>query len=288
MSGTEPQTSRVPVVRIRGTLTARDGMTIETLGPLIDRAFATAGDGGSVIVDIESAGGSPVQAELLANRIRRAADARRAHVVAIVGEICAAGAYWVACAADEIVAHAMSVVGLNGIVGVAGVLEGGFEASELLRRLQREGWAAALSGGAAGPRGIAPPLPQVEDHYYYYSSESGTRGVATRRQSDTVYAKRLLDDLHDQLKLWVQSRRGNRLQVDATPIFSGSLVLGEQALAVGLVDRLGDLDSLVLELGGENARPQILTPPIGSPAEFLRFAMEAARAFVSERVPARD
>ena len=125
----------VPVIRLRGELTPRHGNVIDTIGPLIDQAFEAAGARGTVILDIESPGGSPVQAELLANRLRRRAEEREARLIALIGEICAAGAYWVACAADDIVAHAMSVVGLNGVIGVSGIIEGGLEANETLRRL---------------------------------------------------------------------------------------------------------------------------------------------------------
>ncbi|MBV9538080.1 MAG: S49 family peptidase [Acidisphaera sp.] len=271
----------VPVIRLRGELTPRHGNVIDTIGPLIDQAFEAAGARGTVILDIESPGGSPVQAELLANRLRRRAEERQARLIALIGEICAAGAYWVACAADDIVAHAMSVVGLNGVIGVSGIIEGGLEANETLRRLSTEGMNAALGGGNLAA-GAAIGVPSYDEYGSY--PQSGLRGFGSRRQSDAVYAKRLLDDLQEQYKVWVQMRRGSRLQVDATPIFTGSLVLGEQAVTVGLVDRLGDLESLVEEIGGAAARPRILTNGSLTTAEMVRFAMDAARTFVEQRV----
>ncbi|HEX3349628.1 MAG TPA: S49 family peptidase [Acetobacteraceae bacterium] len=283
MSAPPPGEPLVPVVRIRGALTPLDGMTLDTIGPLIDRAFEMAGEGGAVVIDIDSPGGSPVQSELLSNRIRRRAAERNVRTVAVVGEICAAGGYWVACAADEIVAHTMSVVGLNGIIGVNGVLDGGFEVNEALSRVAREGWTASLASNVAGS--FASASASGDEYGAGYYSGSPVRGLGARRQTDSMYAKRLLDDLQEQFRLWVQTRRGERLRIDATPIFSGSLVLGEQAMTIGLVDRLGDLETTIEQLGGESARPRIFSTAGGTTTDFVRFAMDAARAFIAQRVP---
>ena len=82
--------------------------------PLIDRAFLQRGRQ-PVILDIESSGGSPVQSDLIASLIRRRAEQHKVRVVAAIREVGASGGYWLACAADEIHANPMSIVGsING------------------------------------------------------------------------------------------------------------------------------------------------------------------------------
>ena len=61
---------RIPVLVLHGILARRAALNIAAHGPLIDRAFAAA-QGGHVVLDIDSPGGSPVQSDLIASRIRR-------------------------------------------------------------------------------------------------------------------------------------------------------------------------------------------------------------------------
>ncbi len=121
--------TRIPVIELHGLIAGRDGaLNIRTTGPVVERAFASARKGGVVILDIDSPGGSPVQSELIAGLVRRQADRKQLRVHAVIGEAGASGGYWLACAADEIHASAMSIVGSIGVVG------GGFGFDHLLGR----------------------------------------------------------------------------------------------------------------------------------------------------------
>lgn len=120
---------RVNVVELHGLISPRPGaLSAATAGPLIDRAFRAA-NGKTVILDIESPGGSPVQSDLIASLIRRRAEQYKVKVHAVIREVGASGGYWLACAADEIHANAMSIVGSIGVRG------GGFGFPNLMHRL---------------------------------------------------------------------------------------------------------------------------------------------------------
>jgi signal peptide peptidase SppA len=223
---------KVAVLQFHGTLAARSGaLNLEGFAPLIDRAFKIAGKGGSVILDIESPGGSPVQSDLIATRIRRRADENGADVVAVIGEVGASGGYWLACAADVIVAHPMSVVGSIGVVG------GGFGLTDAIARIgvERRLYTAGANKARLDP--FSPERPQ-----------------------DREFVNRLLEDLHVRFKNWVRERRGERLTADEATVFDGSWMLGEHAVAAGLVDRLGDLESEVKTIGGERAVMSVVRP----------------------------
>jgi signal peptide peptidase SppA len=222
---------RVPVIELHGLLHSRLGaVNIGAFGPLIDRAFRSA-RGETVVLDIESPGGSSVQSDLIAGRIRRRAEEHKVRVIALIGEVGASGGYWLACAADEIVANAMSVVGSIGVVG------GGFGFEDAIARLgvRRRLYTAGVNKARLDP----------------FSPE---------RAEDVAFTKRLMDDLHTRFKDWVRIRRNGRLRGDEATLFDGSWMLGQQAMELGLVDRFGDLDGLVKEVGGKRAVPMVFRP----------------------------
>ena len=88
---------RIPVLVLHGVLAARVGtLNLAGYAALIDRAFARAGRGGHVLLDINSPGGSPVQSDLIAARIRARAAENGTRVHAVIGEVGASGGYWLA------------------------------------------------------------------------------------------------------------------------------------------------------------------------------------------------
>ena len=222
----------IPVLELHGTLAARAGaLNIAAHGRLIDAAVAAAGQGGTLLLDIESPGGSPVQSDLIAARIRRRAEEKGVRVVAVIGEVGASGGYWLACAADEIVANPMSVVGSIGVIG------GGFGLGGALARLgvRRRMYTAGANKGRLDP--FSPEKPE-----------------------DVAFVHDLLDQLHARFKTWVRTRRAGKLPADEANVFDGGWMLGERALALGLIDRLGDLDSELRRIGGEKATSRVFRP----------------------------
>jgi ClpP class serine protease len=227
-SGRRPQLS---VIELHGVIAGRPGsLNLASAEPLIRKGFAACG-GRPVILDIESPGGSPVQSDLIAGLIRRLADREGVRVHAVIREVGASGGYWLACAADEIYANPMSIVGSIGVRG------GGFGFPILLERL-----------------GI--------EHRLYTAGTNKARldPFSPERKEDVAFAKDLMDALHTRFKDWVRERRGRRLVAPEEAIFDGGFMLGEQALAHGLIDGLADVASLVRQLAGDRARTRRFAP----------------------------
>ena len=247
---------RIPVIELHGMIAARVGqLNLRAVGPLIEKGFAAARKGGVVILDIDSPGGSPVQSDLIAQLIRRRAAKAEVTVHAVIGDVGASGGYWIACAADRIHANPMSIVGSIGVRG------GGFGFPALLARLGVE---RRLYTAGANKARLDPFLPEQAE--------------------DVAFTHALLDTLHARFKSWVRERREGRLQADEAGLFDGSFMLGEQALAAGLVDALGDVDALVRELGGAKARARVLRPrPPGLLRRLPRLAIEAVADVAEER-----
>lgn len=222
---------RVPVLVLHGILARRGALNIAAYAPLIDQAFVAARRGRNLVLDIDSPGGSPVQSDLIASRIRRLAGERGVTVHAVIGEVGASGGYWLACAADRILANPMS------IVGSIGVVSGGFGLDGALARL-----------------GVHRRI--------YTAGENKARGdpFLPERAQDVAFTQALLDELHARFKDWVRSRRTSRLKGDEAEVFDGGYMLGTTALRLGLVDGFGDVATLVRELGGEKARASVYRP----------------------------
>ncbi len=230
---------RVALVRLQGTISARPGfaggMSLASVAPALDRAFSLK-RAAAVFLVINSPGGSAVQSSLIAGRIRRLAEEKKVPVIACVEDAAASGGYWIACAADEIVADPAS------ILGSIGVIAAGFGFSEAMQRLGVE---RRLRTAGADKSFWDPFRPEQPD--------------------DVARLDTLLEELHGEFRDWVLSRRGGRLKVPAETLFTGQFWPGRRAVALGLADSLGDAAGEAKRRYGDKTR----LVPIGGPRQPL-------------------
>ena len=255
------QRPRVAVLRLSGLIAARTGgfsptgISAQSMAPLIERAFALKRLTGVVLV-INSPGGSPVQSSLVAQRIRRLADEKRVPVSACVEDAAASGGYWLACAADEIVVDAASVVGSIGVISAGFGLAGLLARYGVERRLHTAGTEKSF---------LDPFRPE--------------------RPEDLMRLQELLAELHETFKSWVRTRRGAKFKAPEEEIFTGRFWTGARGVELGLADRLGEASSEIKARFGEKAQ-QV---PIGQrrPPWFARLlpgmSAEALVAAAEER-----
>jgi signal peptide peptidase SppA len=219
-------TPSVAVLRLQGPIGVggRRGLSIERLALPLERAFSMTGISAVALV-INSPGGSPAQSALIGARIRALAEEKKLPVYAYVEDVAASGGYWLACAADEIVADA------NSIVGSIGVIAASFGFEDLMRRLgvQRRLYTAGSRKSMLDPFG-----PEKEE--------------------DVARLRALQDEIHANFRDWVSARRGARLTADREILFTGEFWTGTKAKALGLVDALGDARSDLRRRFGEKVR----------------------------------
>lgn len=225
----------VPVVRLAGviaagTLLGPRGLSIETVAPLLARAFGMRG-AKAVALAINSPGGSPVQSALIAQRIRLLAKEKNLPVIAFVEDVAASGGYWLACAADEIIVDPAS------IVGSVGVISAGFGFKDLIARLGVE-----RRVHTSGER------------------KSMLDPFRDENPEDVERLKRLQGEIHDGFKDWVRERRGSRLKGDETMLFSGEFWTGKRGLELGLADSLGELRAVLQERYGAKVYLPVIAP----------------------------
>jgi serine protease SohB len=222
----------VPVVRLSGIIgfstPLKPGLTLGSIARSLDRAFATK-RARAVALAINSPGGSAVQSHLIFGRIRQLAEERKLPVIAFVEDVGASGGYMIACAADEIVVDPSSVVGSIGVVGGSFGFAGLIEKLGIERRLYTSGDHKAM---------LDPFLPEKPD--------------------DVERLKTIQREIHERFIALVKERRAGKLSGADDRLFSGEYWTGARARELGLVDRLGDLRSVLRERFGDS----VMTPLI--------------------------
>jgi protease IV len=216
-AATVPTGPHTALVEIRGEIAADTEASAERLIGALKTAFEDA-SAQAVVLRINSPGGSPVQAGIINDEIRRLKALHKKKVYAVVEEVCASGAYYIAVAADEIYTDKAS------IVGSIGVLMDGFGFTGLMEKLgvQRRLYTAGENKGMNDP----------------FSPES---------EKQRAYTQAMLDQIHKQFIKTVQEGRGKRLK-ETPETFSGLYWNGEEAVKLGLVDKLGNLDYVAREV----------------------------------------
>ncbi|MBY0409594.1 MAG: S49 family peptidase [Burkholderiaceae bacterium] len=211
---TSPHTA---VVDIKGEIASGAEASAEFVVAAMRSALEDEGSQALVLL-INSPGGSPVQAGIINDEIVRLKAKYKKPIYAVVEETCASAAYYIAAAADDIYVDKAS------IVGSIGVLMDGFGFTGTMEKLGVE--RRLLTAGEN--KGFLDPFsPQTENQ--------------------RVYAQTMLDQIHQQFIAVVKAGRGDRLK--ATPeTFSGLFWTGQQAIEIGLADKLGSLDYVAREV----------------------------------------
>ncbi|MCU0956334.1 MAG: S49 family peptidase [Hydrogenophaga sp.] len=208
-----PSTPHTAVVEVRGVIAADSEASADQVVGSLRAAFEDSGAKGVVLL-INSPGGSPVQAGIINDEIFRLKELHGKPVFAVVEDTCASAAYYIASAADEIYVNKAS------IVGSIGVLMDGFGFTGLMEKLGVE---RRLMTAGENKAFLDPFSPQDAEQ--------------------RAYIQGMLDEIHRQFIDVVKKGRGDRLKEDAGT-FSGLIWSGQQAVAIGLADGLGTLDSV--------------------------------------------
>jgi protease-4 len=205
------------VIEIEGEIGPKSEASAEFIVAAAKAAFEDQGAQGVVLL-INSPGGSPVQAGIINDELRRLKAKHKKPLYAVVEESCASAAYYIAVSADRIYVDKAS------IVGSIGVLMEGFGFVGLMDKLGVE--RRLLTAGEN--KGFLDPFsPQTDRH--------------------REYAQQMLNLVHRQFIDVVRTGRGKRLK-EIPELFSGLFWTGQQAVDLGLADQLGNLDYVAREV----------------------------------------
>jgi len=206
------------VVEMRGELDADSPASAENIMSGLQAAFKNKGTQG-VVLRINSPGGSPVQAGEINDEIRRLrAKYPATPIYAVVEEVCASGAYYVAVAADQIYVNKASLIGSIGVI-----IDGfGFVGAMDKLGIERRALAAGENKTFLDP--FSPLSPQQRD-----------------------YAQKMIVEIHQQFIAAVKAGRGARLK-ESPELFSGLVWNGARGVDLGLADALGSVDYVAREV----------------------------------------
>lgn len=214
----EHMESHTALVNLNGVIQSKGEANGENLIAALNSAFEAKNSVG-VVLRINSPGGSPVQAGIIFDEIRRLRGKYPDKMLyAVVEDMCASGGYFVAAAADKIYVNKAS------IVGSIGVLMDGFGFTGTMDKLgvERRLLTAGDNKGFLDP--FSPQAPQHKEH-----------------------AQVLLNDIHKQFIDVVKTGRGNRLK-ETPEMFSGLMWTGVQSVELGLADDFGSVDSVARDV----------------------------------------
>ena len=206
------------LINIQGVIGSNDEVSADSVIASLQSAYENKRTKG-LILRINSPGGSPVQAGIINDEIKRQ---RKLHpdipVYAVVEDICASGGYYIAVAADKIYVDKAS------IVGSIGVLMDGFGFTGAMQKLGVERRLLA----AGENKTILDPFSPLN-------------------QKHQAFAQKLIDQIHQQFIVVVREGRGSRLK-ETPEMFSGLFWSGETSIKMGLADAIGNSDFVAREV----------------------------------------
>jgi protease-4 len=209
--GDEPYAA---IIEVNGLIAAAQDASADNIITALRNAFDDEQVLG-VVLRINSPGGSPVQSGYVYDEIKRLKEIRDLPVYAVISDLGASGAYYIAAAADEIYADKASLVGSIGVVG------SGFGFTEAMEKfgIERRLYTSGEHKGFLDP--FSPENPEEKKFW-----------------------KGVLKVTHNQFIEQVRKGRGDRLK-ESPNMFSGLVWSGEQALEMGLIDGLSSTSALI-------------------------------------------
>ena len=237
----EKKLHHTALVELTGVIQAKGDANADDILSALQAAFDDKGSAG-VILRINSPGGSPVQAGIIADEIARLRAKHAAKpLYVVVEDVCASGGYYVAAAADKIFVDKASIIGSIGVLMDGFGFTGSMDKLGIERRL--------LTAGEN--KGFLDPFsPQNERH--------------------KTHAQGMLDDIHRQFIDVVRKGRGTRLK-ETPEMFSGLMWTGSRSIELGLADAYGTVDSVARDvIKAEEIRDYTVKP---------NFAEKFARRF---------
>jgi signal peptide peptidase SppA len=220
---TEP--TKVALINVMGTISPRlslmdeisGGCSAEQVGKAFDAAVAD-GNVGTIVLNFDTCGGSVFGIEELGNKIFAARGKKR--VIGVANHEAASAGYWLLSACEQV------VVAPNGWVGSIGVLSihystAGWE--------EKQGYKTTI---------IRTPAAKAE----------GAAGEALTAEAQ-AFRQKLVDDLYTKFVAAVARNRSVSAAAVKAGYGQGRMLLADEALSAGMVDRIATLEQVLGDLG---------------------------------------
>ncbi len=197
----------------------------------------------AVVLRINSPGGSAVASEIILDATKRV-KAKKPFVVSM-GDVAGSGGYYVACAADTIFADQAT------ITGSIGVVSGKLATKDMFKKIGIT-FKAYQRGSNAGMLASAEPFTSAE----------------------RARMQQYMDEIYEVFKGHVQAIRGKKLTKPIDELAGGRVYTGEQALKLGLVDRIGTMQDAIAFVAEQAKLSDYDVRVVPPPKNFLEKLLE--------------
>ncbi|ACV29722.1 Protease 4 [Anaerococcus prevotii] len=217
IQGTNPK-EKIKVVDVDGVISSNDAndFVVEELKNAKEDPLVKG-----VILNVNSPGGSVYASERIANQIKALKEAEKP-VYTVMGEMAASGGYYISALTDRIYASNETWTGSIGVIIQSYSLQGLFEKYGIKEQNITTG--------------------KMKD--------AGSQGRDMSKE-EKEYFQGLVDSAFDRFVKIVAEGRGLS-EREVRKLADGRVYDGSQALANGLVDKIGDLDSAIGDMASEN------------------------------------
>ena len=186
----------------------------------------------AIVLRIDSPGGGVGPTQEIYEEVKKIRGRKK--VLVSMGSLAASGGYYIACAADKIIANPGTITGSIGVIIEFGNVE------ELMKKI-----------------GFKSVIIKSGEHKDVMSP---FRSIT---EQEKIILQGVIDSVHSQfIEAVVEGRKLKR--EDVAKIADGRIFSGEQAKALGLVDALGNLQdtiSMASEMAGIKGEPNVIYPP---------------------------
>jgi protease-4 len=206
------------LIDVVGVIDSKGDASADRVTTALQNAFKDKNTQG-IIMRINSPGGSPVQAGIIYDEIRRLRGLYpNIPMYAVVEDLCASGGYYIAAASDKIYVDKASIVGSIGVIMDGWGFTGTMEKLGVERRV--------LTAG--DNKAFLDPFSPLDE-------------------KQKKYALSMLNEIHQQFIDVVRKGRGKRLK-ENPDMFSGLMWTGAKSIELGLSDGYGSVDFVAREV----------------------------------------
>lgn len=224
VTGVRGGRDKVLQIGVRGAIAESGSPVLGAAGGSVSQVkrglrLAAAEDVLGVLLYVDSPGGGVTDSDEIWRLIRKfRSEHPQKPVVALFGDLAASGGYYVAAACEHIVAHRSTITGSIGVI--------------------MSGWNFAEAAKKFGVEQVAIKSERTP----FKDILSPTRPM---RDDERALLTTLVDELLDQFITVVDEGRKGLDRDAATRVANGAIYSASQALENGLIDEIGDLDTVL-------------------------------------------
>ncbi len=221
-----PTTDKVALIKVEGVIVNPDDI-LERLKKFEEDKSLKA-----LVLRVNSPGGAVGASQEIYDELKRIRTEFKKPIVVSMGNVAASGGYYISLPADVIFAEGGTITGSIGV---------------LIQKWDIEGLANKL--------GVK--LEVVKTGKF----KDILNPFRPMKPEEREYLLKLEESVLNQFKRAVVENRGKKLKVEIDKIADGRIFSGEQALELGLVDKLGNLEDAIKEatkLAGIKGKPPVV------------------------------